>query len=447
MNDTIVGLSTSLGVGAISIIRVSGNESISIVNKIFKGVDLKMVESHTIHYGHIISNNIIIDEVLVSVMKSPKTYTMEDIVEINSHGGISTTNKVIEILLENGCRLAEAGEFTKRAFLNGRIDLLEAEAVNDLINAKTDKNRNLALNNMGGKLTNLINSIRKELMDIISNIEVNIDYPEYEDINVVTVNNIKDTINNIKLKLEKLLSDSKDVNIIKNGITVALLGKPNVGKSSILNHLLNEDKAIVTDIAGTTRDIVEGKILLNGVEINLIDTAGIRETSDIVEKIGVDKSKSLISKADLVLIVLNNNEPLTKEDINLIDSVDKSKRIIFINKDDLDTKINLEDNYITGNTINIDGLDKLKNAIINKFEIDNIMEKDLAYVSNIRQINHIKNALNSINNALNNIDNFYSIDMIEIDLKEACKSLGDIIGANYNEDLINNLFANFCLGK
>ena len=447
MNDTIVGLSTALATQAVSIIRVSGSESIKIVNNIFKGKDLEKVESHTINYGHIFYHDKIIDEVLVSIMKSPKTYTKEDIVEINSHGGISTTNKIIEILLELGCRLAEPGEFTKRAFLNGRIDLIEAEAVNDLINAKTEKNRTLALNNMNGKLTSKINEIREELIKIISNIEVNIDYPEYEDINVVTTNEIVNIIKKIKSELEKLLKDSKDSNLIKNGINVAIIGKPNVGKSSILNHLLNEDKAIVTDIAGTTRDIVEGQILLNGTLINLIDTAGIRETNDIVEKIGVKKSLDYISKADLVLIVLNNNEELSSEDKEIIEQVSDNKRLIFVNKNDLPNKLKLDYKYVTGNTISKDGLDNLKNEIIKKFELDNIMEKDITYISNIRQVNHIKDALNSINSALDNINEDISIDIIEIDLRSAWESLGDIIGANYNEELIDNLFSNFCLGK
>ena len=447
MNDTIVGLSTALATQAVSIIRVSGSESIKIVNNIFKGKDLEKVESHTINYGHIFYHDKIIDEVLVSIMKSPKTYTKEDIVEINSHGGISTTNKIIEILLELGCRLAEPGEFTKRAFLNGRIDLIEAEAVNDLINAKTEKNRTLALNNMNGKLTSKINEIREELIKIISNIEVNIDYPEYEDINVVTTNEIVNIIKKIKSELEKLLKDSKDSNLIKNGINVAIIGKPNVGKSSILNHLLNEDKAIVTDIAGTTRDIVEGQILLNGTLINLIDTAGIRETNDLVEQIGVKKSLDYISKADLVLIVLNNNEELSLEDKEIIEQVSDNKRLIFVNKNDLPNKLKLDYKYVTGNTISKDGLDNLKNEIIKKFELDNIMEKDITYISNIRQVNHIKDALNSINSALDNINEDISIDIIGIDLRSAWESLGDIIGANYNEELIDNLFANFCLGK
>lgn len=447
MNDTIVGLSTAVATQAVSIIRVSGKESIKIVNNIFKGKDLEKVESHTINYGHIFYHDKIIDEVLVSIMKSPKTYTKEDIVEINSHGGISTTNKIIEILLELGCRLAEPGEFTKRAFLNGRIDLIEAEAINDLINAKTEKNRTLALNNMNGKLTFKINEIREELIKIISNIEVNIDYPEYEDINVVTTKKIVDTITKLKSSLEKLLKDSKDSKLIKNGINVAIIGKPNVGKSSILNHLLEEDKAIVTDIAGTTRDIVEGQILINGALINLIDTAGIRETNDLVEKIGVKKSLDYIDKSDLVLIVLNNNEELSSEDKEIIDQVSDTKRLIFVNKNDLSNKLHLEYKYVTGNTINKDGLDNLKNAIIKKFELDNIMEKDISYISNIRQVNHIKDALNSINSALDNINKDISIDIIEIDLRSAWESLGDIIGANYNEELIDNLFANFCLGK
>ena len=447
MDDIIVGLSTALGVGAISIIRVSGYGSISMVNKIFKGENLENKSSHTITYGHIVYQNEIIDEVLVTIMKSPKTYTTEDIVEINCHGGISTTNKIIEILLECGCRLAEAGEFTKRAFINGRIDLIESESVNDLINAKSDASRKLALNNIGGNLTKKINIIREELIDIISNIEVNIDYPEYEDIEIITNKKILPKIEKIKEKINYLLKGAQNGKLIRNGINVALVGKPNVGKSSILNSLIDEEKAIVTDIAGTTRDIVEGNMVLNGVLINFIDTAGIRKTNDIVEQIGVNKSLELVKSADLIIVVLNNNEILTNEEKELIDSIEQNKRLIFVNKNDLETKLEIKQNYIFGNTTNVDGLNDLKKAIIEKFELDKIMDKDLSLISNVRQIDLIKKSLDDIESAIKNIKNNFAIDIVEIDIRNAWEHLGEIIGANYNEELLDNLFSNFCLGK
>ena len=282
MNDTIAAISTALGVGAISIIRVSGNDAINIVNKIYKGKDLNKVPSHTINYGHIIDMNNIVDEVLVSVFKAPKTFTCEDIVEINSHGGIATTNKILELLLTNGCRLAEPGEFTKRAYLNGRIDLIEAEGIMDLINAKTEKARSLAMNQLNGSVSNIIKKFRDDILDILANIEVNIDYPEYEDIKEYTVSDLKEKINYIENKALEILKKSENGKIIKEGINVAILGRPNVGKSSLLNTLLEEDKAIVTDIEGTTRDFVEGTYNLDGIVLNFIDTAGIRDTNDIV---------------------------------------------------------------------------------------------------------------------------------------------------------------------
>lgn len=313
MNDTIAAISTALGIGAISIIRVSGPDAINIVNKITKFKKITKVSSHTINYDYIVYNKKIIDEVLISVMKAPKTFTKEDVVEINCHGGIAATNKILEILLINGCRLAEPGEFTKRAFLNGRIDLIEAEGIMDLINAKTEKTRSLAINELHGNVSNMIKNLRQKILEILANIEVNIDYPEYEDIEIMTIEQIKDQIKVIEKEVKEIIKKSEDGKIIKEGITVALVGRPNVGKSSLLNCLLETDKAIVTDIEGTTRDSVEGQIVLNGVVINFIDTAGIRKTDDKVEIIGVNKSLKIIENSDLVLFLLNNNEKITKE--------------------------------------------------------------------------------------------------------------------------------------
>lgn len=448
MEDTIAAIATSLGVGAISIIRVSGPEAIKIVNNIFKGKDLTKQKTHTITYGHIIENDKIIDEVLISIMKSPKSFTTEDTVEINCHGGISTTNKVLELLLNNGCRLAAPGEFTKRAFLNGRIDLIEAEGVMDLINSKTEKARNLAINQLSGTSSELIKKLRKEIVEILANIEVNIDYPEYDDIAVLSTQIIKPQITNIIKELKEIIDHSENTKIIKDGIDVLILGRPNVGKSSLLNRLLEEEKAIVTDIEGTTRDIVEGKINLDGIILNIIDTAGIRQTEDIVEKIGVEKSLSLIDKADLVLFLLNNNEDITPEDKNIINQLKNKNHIIVINKCDLTKKLDLNDNdcvYISAKE-NI-GIDDLKNKIKELYNLEKIETEDLSYLSSARSISLLKQAMQSLKNADKGIDDNYPIDMVEIDIKDSWNILGEIIGETYEEELIDQLFSQFCLGK
>lgn len=451
MNENICAISTSLGVGAISIVRCSGPDVISIVNKIFKGKDLTKVETHTINYGHIVDNDEIIDEVLVSIMHGPKTFTKENIVEINCHGGISTTNKVLELLLTNGCRLAEPGEFTKQAFLNGRIDLIEAEAINDLINSETEEARKYAINRVEGVLSKKIKESRAILVELQAKLEVNFDYPEEADNIDMTHELVLTELTKIRKKLNELLLNSKEGSIIKNGIDVAIVGKPNVGKSSILNYLLDQDKAIVTDIAGTTRDIVEGSIILNGLKLNLIDTAGIRKTDDIVEKIGVDKSFEIIDKSDLVIYVLNNNEILNEEEINRINSIKNVKKIILINKDDLETKLDInnikDENIIYGNTINHDGLKDLKNKIIELFNLNEIKTKNYNYLSNARQISLVQQANNSIDNAISSVNNQMPLEMIAVDIKEAFDKLGEIIGVTYKDELLDELFSKFCLGK
>lgn len=451
MNDTICAISTALGVGAISIIRVSGKEAIEITNKIFKGKNLNNVETHTIHYGYIIDNDEVIDEVLVSVMKAPKTFTMEDVVEINCHGGIATTNRVLELLLENGCRLAEAGEFTKRAFLNGRIDLMEAEAVMDLINTKTDLSRKISINQLQGYGSKMIKDLRNDLINIISNIEVNIDYPEYNDIYEVTRTDIVDKIGNIKDKLEKILNSYKNGKIIKDGINTVIVGRPNVGKSSILNKLLEYDKAIVTDIPGTTRDIVEGSANIDGITLNFIDTAGIRETDDVVEKIGVQKSLNSIDNADLVLIILNNNEELSDVDKEIIEKTKNKTSIIVVNKDDLDKKLDLSEyfdrNIIYTNTLDYEGIDSLKKEIKRLFNFDKIEMTDYNVISNARQVSKIKDSLNRINDIYSGLENDLPLDMLEIDLRDIWDVLGELVGESYDEELLDNLFSKFCVGK
>lgn len=449
MDDTIVAISTSLGVGAISIIRLSGEDSINIVNKIFKGKDLTTVPTHTIHYGYIVDNNEIIDEVLVSIMRTPKTYTKENIVEINCHGGISTTNKVLELVLSNGARLAEPGEFTKRAFLNGRIDLVEADGIMNLISSKTETSRKMSINELSGKVSSLITGIRNDLIQIISNIEVNIDYPEYEDIEVLSNEKILPIINKIKDTLIKTIKESENGRIINEGINVGIIGRPNVGKSSLLNSLLEEQKAIVTDIEGTTRDIVEGQIKLNGVLLNIIDTAGIRETDNIVEQIGVEKSYEIIDKSDLIIFLLNNNEPLTKEDLELYNKIKNKTHIIVLNKTDLKQVIDLtpiKEEILKVSLLNNDAsiiLDKIKEL----FNLEKLETSDLTYLSNARSISLLKKSLNNISNAIDNINNNDPIDIVELELKNAWSTLGEIIGETYTDELLDELFSRFCLGK
>lgn len=451
MNDTIAAISTAMGVGAISIIRVSGKDSIKIVNEIFTGKDLNEVPTHTIHYGHIVDEKIPIDEVLITVMKSPKTYTKEDIVEINCHGGINTTNKILETVLNHGARLAEPGEFTKRAFLNGRLDLSQSEAVMDVINSKSNDDRILALKSLEGQTTKKIKKFRAELNDLISHIEVNIDFPEYNDIEVMTKNKIEKKLKNQITELKKIIEQSEDRQIIKAGIKTLIVGRPNVGKSSILNNLLEYDKAIVTNIEGTTRDIVEGNILLKGIPLNIIDTAGIRKTSDVIEQIGVKKSLSLINGADLVLVVLNGNEELTSEDLEILDKTKDKTSIVVINKSDLPQKINkdLLTNRIVveSTTTNEFGLENLKSKIIKMFNLDQISTLDQTYLNNARQLSLAKEALSSLEEAEKSSINNVPVDLIQIDLMDAFTKLGEIIGITYSEEVINNLFKNFCVGK
>ena len=454
MNDTICAISTSQGVGAIAIIRVSGTDSIDITNKIFKGKDLTQVDTHTINYGHIVDNSgNIIDEVLVSLMRAPRTFTAEDTIEINTHGGIAATNKVLELLLINGCRLAEPGEFTKRAFLNGRIDLLEAEAVMDMINAKTNIQREMAVNQISGKVSSLINDLRDDMVQIISNINVNIDYPEYDDVEEMTNEVLVPKITSLKQRIEKILKESENGRIIRDGIKTSIIGRPNVGKSSLLNALLEEEKAIVTDIAGTTRDIVEGQININGIILNMIDTAGIRNTDDKIEAIGVEKSKKMMKESDLVLFVLNNNEELTEDIEELLKEVKNKNYIVLINKIDLESKLDLskldilEDKIVKMSIKNNQGIEELKDKIIELFNISQIQTADLTYLNNARSISILKSCLESIIEVEKGVKNNQPIDMIELDIKDIWEKLGTINGTTYEEELLDEMFSRFCLGK
>lgn len=448
--DTIAAIATKLGVGAISIIRVSGKDAIPLVNKIFSGKDLEKVDTHTINYGYIKKENEKIDEVLVSVMKAPKTFTREDVVEINCHGGINPTLAVFSLLQEIGVRVAEKGEFTKRAFLNGRIDLTEAEAIMDLIESKSDNQRKLAMNSLEGKLKNYIHSFREPLKKLIANIEVNIDYPEYYDIEEVTKKDIEKEVEKLIPKLQKTIEESKSHQIVKSGIKTVIVGRPNVGKSSILNTLINQEKAIVTDIEGTTRDIVEGTVFINGVELSLIDTAGIRNTDNVVEKIGVEKSLELLEEADLVLAVFNINEELSKEDKKLIAKLNKDKTIIVLNKDDLANKINKSNfdfsHVVSTNTNSLEGIDSLKDEITKMFSLDMLEETD-TFLANNRQLTCANKALETLLKIRENIKSDLPLELIEIDLQEVLNELGTITGEVYDEELLDTLFENFCVGK
>ena len=450
MKDTIVAISTSLGVGAISIIRVSGEDSIEIVNKITKKHRLCEVESNTINYDKIVYKNEIIDEVLISVIKAPHTYTGENVVEINCHGGISTTNKILQILLEVGCRLAKPGEFTERRFLNGKIDLLQAESVMDLLNSKNETTRKMAINQMDGKVSKLIRDLRQDFIEILANINVNIDYPEYEDIEEITIQDIKEKIGILEQKLNKIIIESKNARVIKEGITTAIIGKPNVGKSSLLNKLIKEDKAIVTDIEGTTRDIVEGSIDIDGLTLNIIDTAGIRNTDDLIESIGVQKSKDLIKRADLVLYVLNNNEELTEEDKIIITELSTRTHIIIINKNVLERKRDtseIKEEYIEISVLNDEGIEKLINRIKQLYELEKFNTQDLTYLTNARGLAILEQVLLVTNELKKSLELNIPIDMIEIDIKKIWNLLGEITGDTYEDELIDQLFSQFCLGK
>lgn len=449
-NDTIAAIATSMGRSAVNIIKISGPESISIVSKIFTK-DLSKLEPNTINYGFIKEGNELIDEVLVSLFTSPNSQTGEDIVEIDTHGGISVTNKVLELVLSNGARLAEPGEFLKRAFLNGKKDLIEAEAISDLINAKTEEARKMSLKGLSGELSKKIKTLRNKILNIIANIEVNIDYPEYEDAIIYTNELLKTNINEIQSDLEKLVKESEKGTLLNNGINVGIVGKPNVGKSSLLNLLINEDKAIVTDIEGTTRDIVEGNITINGVTLNLIDTAGIRETNNVVEKLGVEKSKDIINKSDLIIALFDISRPFTLEDEAILSSIKAKKSIIILNKTDLPTKIDLN-KFTSYNVIKTSvkediGKEELLNMIKELFSLNEIETGDFTYLSNARQISLIKEALKLCLEIKYQNEQNTPVDLIQIDLQNLWEKLGEITGDAYKDELLDEIFSKFCLGK
>ncbi len=446
--ETIVAISTALGQGAISIVRLSGNRAIEIVNAHFEGTDLSTVPSHTIHYGHIISDQKHVDEVLVSVFRAPRSFTTEDVVEIQCHGGVFVANKILEVMLIGGARASRPGEFTERAFLNGRIDLTQAEAVMDIIEAKSEMSLTLANRGLDGVIYQLITDLRTELLNIIANIEVNIDYPEYDDVAVLSNEVLKPAIDQLIVKINGIIERSHYGKIIRDGIKTAIIGRPNVGKSSILNALLREDKAIVTEIQGTTRDIVEGTVNIGGIILNLIDTAGIRQSDDIVEKIGIDKARAVITEAELILFVLDNNQPLTDEDKTLLEATKHKKRIVIINKTDLSKALTHNfDNSVEISALHKHGIDQLEAKIKEMFLSGNINITDQTYVSNARHIAKLIETKAALEDSVSSINDQMPVDMVEIDLKNAWILLGDIIGDNSSTSLLDELFSKFCLGK
>lgn len=457
--DTIAAISTPPGEGGIGIIRISGDEALEVADRVYKSGSKVLAEqnSHTIHYGHIYNpkQGEQVDEVMVSVMRAPKTYTREDVVEINCHGGVLAVNKALQTVLNNGARMAEPGEFTKRAFLNGRIDLSQAEAVMDVIRAKTDKAMHVAVSQMDGDLSKLIRNLRQDILGTLAQVEVNIDYPEYDDVEEMTSKLLVEKAKGIKAQVNSLLDSAEQGKILREGLATAIIGRPNVGKSSLLNILLKEEKAIVTEVAGTTRDVVEEYVSVKGVPLRLIDTAGIRETEDIVEKIGVDRSRKALSEADLILLVFNQNEELTKEDKALIEATDDHNRIIILNKMDLENNLDIDslqtlvepESIISTSIISQEGLKDLEQKIADLFFSGQTGDRDATYVSNIRHIALLNDAVDALDEVIGGIEDDMPVDLVQMDMTKAWDLLGEITGDSVQDELITQLFSQFCLGK
>ncbi|KEK52163.1 tRNA uridine-5-carboxymethylaminomethyl(34) synthesis GTPase MnmE [Staphylococcus aureus] len=456
--DTITSISTPMGEGAIGIVRLSGPKAVEIADKLYKGKHLlNDVPSHTINYGHIIDpeSKEVIEEVMVSVLRAPKTFTREDIIEINCHGGILTINRVLELTMTYGARMAEPGEFTKRAFLNGRIDLSQAEAVMDFIRSKTDRASKVAMNQIEGRLSDLIKKQRQSILEILAQVEVNIDYPEYDDVEDATTEFLLEQSKEIKQEINRLLDTGAQGKIMREGLSTVIVGKPNVGKSSMLNNLIQDNKAIVTEVAGTTRDVLEEYVNVRGVPLRLVDTAGIRETEDIVEKIGVERSRKALSQADLILFVLNNNEALTQEDYTLYEVVKNEDVIVIVNKMDLEQNIDINEvKDMIGDTpliqtsmLKQEGIDELEIQIRDLFFGGEVQNQDMTYVSNSRHISLLKQARQTIQDAIDAAESGVPMDMVQIDLTRTWEILGEIIGETASDELIDQLFSQFCLGK
>ncbi|EON81762.1 tRNA modification GTPase TrmE [Staphylococcus epidermidis 528m] len=456
--DTITSISTPMGEGAIGIVRLSGPQAIEIGDILYKGKKkLSEVETHTINYGHIIDpeTNETVEEVMVSVLRAPKTFTREDIIEINCHGGILTINRILELTMTYGARMAEPGEYTKRAFLNGRIDLSQAEAVMDFIRSKTDRASKVAMNQIEGRLSDLIKKQRQSILEILAQVEVNIDYPEYDDVEDATTDFLLEQSKRIKEEINQLLETGAQGKIMREGLSTVIVGRPNVGKSSMLNNLIQDNKAIVTEVAGTTRDVLEEYVNVRGVPLRLVDTAGIRDTEDIVEKIGVERSRKALSEADLILFVLNNNEPLTEDDQTLFEVIKNEDVIVIINKTDLEQRLDVSElremigdmPLIQTSMLKQEGIDELEIQIKDLFFGGEVQNQDMTYVSNSRHISLLKQARQSIQDAIDAAESGIPMDMVQIDLTRTWGILGEIIGESASDELIDQLFSQFCLGK
>ena len=449
--DTITSISTPMGEGAIGIVRLSGPQAIEIGDILYKGKkNLSEVETHTINYGHIIDpeTNETVEEVMVSVLRTPKTFTREDIIEINCHGGILTINRILELTMTYGARMAEPGEYTKRAFLNGRIDLSQAEAVMDFIRSKTDRASKVAMNQIEGRLSDLIKKQRQSILEILAQVEVNIDYPEYDDVEDATTDFLLEQSKRIKEEINQLLETGAQGKIMREGLSTVIVGRPNVGKSSMLNNLIQDNKAIVTEVAGTTRDVLEEYVNVRGVPLRLVDTAGIRDTEDIVEKIGVERSRKALSEADLILFVLNNNEPLTEDDQTLFEVIKNEDVIVIINKTDLEQRLDVSElremigdmPLIQTSMLKQEGIDELEIQIKDLFFGGEVQNQDMTYVSNSRHISLLKQARQSIQDAIDAAESGIPMDMVQIDLTRTWEILGEIIGESASDELIDQLF-------
>ncbi|WP_301560426.1 tRNA uridine-5-carboxymethylaminomethyl(34) synthesis GTPase MnmE [Staphylococcus epidermidis] len=456
--DTITSISTPMGEGAIGIVRLSGPQAIEIGDILYKGKKkLSEVETHTINYGHIIDpeTDETVEEVMVSVLRAPKTFTREDIIEINCHGGILTINRILELTMTYDARMAEPGEYTKRAFLNGRIDLSQAEAVMDFIRSKTDRASKVAMNQIEGRLSDLIKKQRQSILEILAQVEVNIDYPEYDDVEDATTDFLLEQSKRIKEEINRLLETGAQGKIMREGLSTVIVGRPNVGKSSMLNNLIQDNKAIVTEVAGTTRDVLEEYVNVRGVPLRLVDTAGIRDTEDIVEKIGVERSRKALSEADLILFVLNNNEPLTEDDQTLFEVIKNEDVIVIINKTDLEQRLDVSElremigdmPLIQTSMLKQEGIDELEIQIKDLFFGGEVQNQDMTYVSNSRHISLLKQARQSIQDAIDAAESGIPMDMVQIDLTRTWEILGEIIGESASDELIDQLFSQFCLGK
>lgn len=455
LDDTIAAISTSLSPAGIGIIRVSGKESVSIVDGLYKGSKLlNEVDTHTINYGHIMSGQHIVDEVLVSVMRGPNSFTKEDVVEVNCHGGVIVLEKVLSLILQNGARLAEPGEFTKRAFLNGRIDLSQAESIMDIINAKSDMALEAAQSHLKGILKDKVEEIKQFVIEIIAHVEASIDYPEY-DIEALEDTQLLRTLGLIKTNIKDLIDSYDNGKLMREGIKTAIIGKPNVGKSSLMNALLKEQRAIVTDIPGTTRDVIEEYMNIHGVPLKMVDTAGIRDTEDTVEKIGVEKAKTLINEAELIIFMADASSNLEEDDYEILKMIKDKKLIVLLNKIDLEQQTTVshlsnllsDQQIIPLSLINNDGVDLLEKRIKEMFSIGSINFNDQAYVTNIRHKKALDDAIISLDEVVGAVEIGMPPDCYAIDLKDIYGHLGELTGDNVSEDLIKTLFSQFCLGK